>query len=246
MSHQAFAAGTVKTSSEHIITLHDDGIDKGFITKKATVREALKEQRIRLDARDRTEPGLDEKLISSSYQVNIYRARPVLIRDGSAETKIVTSFRTPKQIAKDANVTIHDEDVVRLLPSSDPLVDGASEIMTITRATPFTFDFYGKQQQAYTMASTVEAMLREKGIVMASSDDISPVRTTQLQSGMTVRLWRNGIQTLTVDEEIAFTTEQITNADQPVGYKKVETPGERGKRTVTYEVNMQNGVEVSR
>lgn len=246
MSHQAFAAGTVKTSSEHIITLHDDGIDKGFITKKATVREALKEQRIRLDARDRTEPGLDEKLISSSYQVNIYRARPVLIRDGSAETKIVTSFRTPKQIAKDANVTIHDEDVVRLLPSSDPLVDGASEIMTITRATPFTFDFYGKQQQAYTMASTVEAMLREKGIVMASSDDISPVRTTQLQSGMTIRLWRNGIQTLTVDEEIAFTTKQITNADQPVGYKKVETPGEPGKRTVTYEVNMQNGVEVSR
>lgn len=246
MSHQAFAAGTVKTSSEHIITLHDDGIDKGFITKKATVREALKEQRIRLDARDRTEPGLDEKLISSSYQVNIYRARPVLIRDGSAETKIVTSFRTPKQIAKDANVTIHDEDVVRLLPSSDPLVDGASEIMTITRATPFTFDFYGKQQQAYTMASTVEAMLREKGIVMASSDDISPVRTTQLQSGMTIRLWRNGIQTLTVDEEIAFTTKQITNADQPVGYQKVETPGERGKRTVTYEINMQNGIEVAR
>ena len=138
--HHAFAAGAVHTSSDHIITLHDDGTDVGFITKKSTLREALKEQNIRLDALDRTEPGLDEKLVANSYQVNVYRARPVIIRDNMAETKIISSYRTTKQIAKQANIPLHDEDMVTLTPSSNPIADGVAEVMTITRATEFTFN----------------------------------------------------------------------------------------------------------
>lgn len=244
--HHAFAAGAVHTSSDHIITLHDDGTDVGFITKKSTLREALKEQNIRLDALDRTEPGLDEKLVANSYQVNVYRARPVIIRDHMAETKIISSYRTTKQIAKQANIPLHDEDTVTLTPSSNPIADGVAEVMTITRATEFTFNFYGKQQQGYTMAKTVADMLKEKGITMESADGIEPALTTPITAGMTIRLWRDGVQTLTQDEDVSFTTKQVENADQPVGYKKVETPGVNGRRTVTYEITMQNGQEVSR
>ncbi len=246
MSHQAFATGPSQASESHIITLHDDGVDKGFITKKATLREALKEQKIRLDGLDRTEPGLDEALVAGSYQVNVYRARPVVIRDGSAETKIITSYRTPKQIAKQARLVLHDEDKTALTPSADPLADGAAEIMTITRATAFNFDFYGKAQQGYTMARTVGDMLKQKGIKMAESDEITPSVSAAITPGMQIRLWRNGIQTVTLEEEVAFTTKQVSDVDQPIGYKKVQTPGEKGKRTVTYEIDMRNGVEVSR
>ena len=245
MSRYASAASPENTTGR-IITLHDDGIDKGFITKKATLREAFKEQNIRLDALDRTEPALDEKLVTSSYQVNVYRARPVIIRDGNIETKIITSYRTPSQIAKQASVLLHDEDKTTLTPSADPIADGAAEVMNITRATAFSFDFYGKKQQSYTMARTVGDMLKEKGVKMGKDDDITPGLATPLSANMQIRLWRNGIQTLTLDEDVAYDTKQIANADQPVGYKKVETPGEKGKRSVTYEINMQNGVEVSR
>lgn len=244
--HYAFAAGTVRTSSEHIITLHDDGVDKGFITKKSTLREALSEQKIRLDALDRTEPGLDAKLVANSYQVNVYRARPVVIRDGGSEVKIITAYRTPKQIATQANIELHDEDTVAVAPSSDPISDGVAEVMTITRATAFTFNFYGKQQQGYTMATTVGAMLKEKGIKMESVDGISPAPTTPIAAGMTIRLWREGVQTLTQDEDVQFAVKQVYDTDQPVGYKQVQTPGEAGKRTVTYEIVTQNGVETSR
>lgn len=245
-NHQAFAAGAVQTSSEHIITLHDDGVDKGFITKKATLREALKEQKIRLDRLDRTEPGLDEKLVASSYQVNVYRARPVVIRDGSSEVKIITSYRTAKQIATQASVVLHDEDTTSLEPSRDPIADGVAEVLSITRATPFNFTFYGKQQQGYTMARTVADMLKEKGISMESVDGISPELSAPIVPNMTIKLWRNGRQTLTQDEDVKFETKQTQDADQPVGYSKVQTPGENGRRTVTYEIDMQNGVEVSR
>jgi uncharacterized protein YabE (DUF348 family) len=246
MTRLADAQGAGPSTEGRIITLHDDGVDKGFMTKQTTLREALKEAGVRLDARDRTEPGLDEKLVASSYQVNIYRARPVLIRDGSSETKIVTAYRTAKQIAKQAGITVHDADKTTLSPSKDPIADGTVEVMNIERATAFTFEFYGKVTQDYTMARTIGDMLKEKSITMGKDDGISPSVSTPITAGMTVKLWRNGVQTITTEEDVAFTTRQVKDADHEVGYKQVQTKGENGKRTVTYEINMQNGVEVSR
>lgn len=246
MTRLADAQGAGPSTEGRIITLHDDGVDKGFMTKQTTLREALKEAGVRLDARDRTEPGLDEKLVASSYQVNIYRARPVLIRDGSSETKIVTAYRTAKQIAKQAGITVHDADKTTLSPSKDPIADGTVEVMNIERATAFTFEFYGKVTQDYTTARTIGDMLKEKSITMGKDDGISPSVSTPITAGMTVKLWRNGVQTITTEEDVAFTTRQVKDADHKVGYKQVQIKGENGKRTVTYEINIQKGVEVSR
>lgn len=245
-SHRANADAAVISADEHIITLHDSGVDKGFITKKATLREALADQHIRVDAKDLTEPGLDDKLVASSYQVNIYRARPVAIHDGKVETKVITAYRTTGQIAKEANITLHDEDITKLAPSTEPLADGAAEVMTITRATGFTFDFYGKLETAYTQAKTVGDMLKEKHITMGPKDGLSVAVSTPITTGMSIRIWRDGVQTVTQDEDVAFDTKTVQDADQPISYKQVQTPGAKGKRTVTYEIIMQNGVEVSR
>lgn len=245
-NYRASAESVVPAANEHIIVLHDGGVDKGFITKKSTLREAFAEQHMRIDPKDLIEPGLDSKLVASSYQVNIYRARTVAIHDGKVETKVITAYRTANQIAKEAGVTLHDEDIAKLSPSVDPLADGAAEVMTITRATPFTFSFYGKVEQAYTQGKTVGDMLKGKHIEMGPKDGISPAASTPVKAGMTVRIWRDGVQTVTQDEDIAFETKSIQDADQPVGYKLVKTPGVNGKKTVTYEVNLQNGMEISR
>jgi uncharacterized protein YabE (DUF348 family) len=246
MTRLADAQGAGPSTEGRIITLHDDGVDKGFMTKQTTLREALKEAGVRLDARDRTEPGLDEKLVASSYQVNIYRARPVLIRDGSSETKIVTAYRTAKQIAKQVGITVHDADKTTLSPSKDPIADGTVEVMNIERATAFTFEFYGKTETSYTRARTVGAMLREKNITMGEKDGITPGLDTPITAGMSVKLWRDGTQTVTVEEDVAYTTKQVNDADHDIGYKEVQTKGENGKRTVTYEITTQNGTEVAR
>jgi uncharacterized protein YabE (DUF348 family) len=115
--------------------------------------------------------------------------------------------------------------------------------MNIERATAFTFEFYGKVTQDYTMARTIGDMLKEKRITMGKDDGISPSVSTPITAGMTVKLWRNGVQTITTEEDVAFTTRQVKDADHEVGYKQVQTKGENGKRTVTYEINMQNGVK---
>ena len=245
-SYRVNADSAAPAADEHIITLHDNGTDKGFITKKSTLRAALAEQHIRVDSKDLIEPGIDSKLVASSYQVNIYRARPVAIHDGQIETKVITAYRTASQIAGVAGIALHDEDITKLSPSSNPLADGAAEVMTITRATAFSFSFYGKVEPAYTQAKTVGDMLKEKHITMGPKDGVSPSLSTSITAGMSIRIWRDGVQTVTQDEDVAFDTKTIQDADQPVGYHQVQTPGVNGRRTVTYEISMQSGNEVSR
>ena len=244
--HKAHAESPVTAAGEHVITLHDDGVDKGFITKAHTLREAFKEADIRIDTNDRTEPGLDEELVAGSYDVNVYRARPVVIRAGSMETKIITAYRTGRQIAEQAGLKLHDEDTATLDRSKDVLTDGAAEVLTIHYATPFTFVFYGKTIEAYSQAKTVGEMLSSKGIKPAANDTLTPGADTPLVAGMKVQLWKNGEQTVTVDEDVPFETEQVKDANRDKGYREVKTTGVNGKKTVTYKIVMQNGVEVSR
>ena len=213
------AASRQPGSGEHIITLHEGTAKRGFYTKATTLRDALREANVRLDDKDRTEPELDTPLESASYEVNIYRARPVVIRDGGADTKLITAYRTGKQIAEQAGIPLHDEDQAVLARSRDIIADGAAEVMTIRRATPFTLVFYGKTIQAYTMEKTVGAMLKAKKITLGADDTLSVPASTPLTAGMTVELWRNGKQTVTVEEEVDFKTEEIKDADRERGKK---------------------------
>jgi hypothetical protein len=61
-----------------------------------------------------------------------------------------------------------------------------------------------------------------------------------------VELWRNGKQTQTVEEEIPFDIEKVQDSAHDIGYKELKTPGENGKKTVTYELVMKNGKETGR
>lgn len=233
-------------SGEHVITLHDDGSQQGFYTKAKTLRAALEQAKVRLDPNDRTEPSLDQELVASSYEVNIYRARPVIVRDSGTETKVISPYRTGEQIAKHAGIAMNDEDISTLAPSGDVVVEGAAEVLTIDRALPFTFVFYGQTSQSYTQAKTVGEMLDQKKITLGKNDTVEPSKDTPMTANMTVKIWRNGKQTMTQEEDVDFEIEKVKDADREVGFREVKTPGEKGKKTVTYEIIMENGVEVSR
>ncbi len=229
-----------------LVTIHDRDSEKVILTKADSVRQALKEAGVELDKRDRVEPRVGEKLVAQSYTVNIYRARPVIVIDGMLRQKVMTAQQTPEKIATDAGVDLHDEDVTTLKTSDDIVSNGAGLELTINRATPFTFVLYGKKVQAYTQEKTVGAMLRSKHVTIDASDTLSVATSTPITAGMIVELWRNGKQTITEEQDIAYDTEKIQDADRPVGFREVKTPGVNGKKSVTYEVVMKNGQELSR
>ncbi len=236
----------VSRTGRHVLTVYDDGVEKGVLTEANTLRGALDQAGIEVGDNDVTEPSLDEELVAATYDVNIYRARPVSIHDGAVVMKVMTPYRSAQQIAKQVGLSLHTEDVVSLESSNDVVSDGAIERLVVDRATPVSFTFYGDTKTAYTQGVTVGEMLTAKGIELGENDKVSPSLDTPITAGMEVNLWREGTQTVTRDEAIEYPTREIQDADHPVGYRKVTTEGVDGARTVTYEITMKNGVEVAK
>lgn len=239
------AASDDEARDGRLITIHDRGSEKVILTHARTIQDALKDAQVQVMTQDTVEPSLDEELVATDYTVNIYRARPVIVADGQMRQKIMTAEQTPKAIVSAAGLELNDEDKASV-SASDIVTDGAGETLTIDRATPFTFDLYGTPRQAYTQAKTVKEMLKTKRVTLAHNDTLSVPEDTPITPNMTIAILRNGVQTATVEEPITFPVRQIQDADQPAGYRQIQTPGSNGKKSVTYEITVQNGKEVGR
>lgn len=246
VASRAQAASPQLSAGERLITIHDRGENRGILTHDTTLRQAFKDANIRIDPNDMVEPGLDDQLTATNYDVNIYRARPVTIVDGAIRKKVMSPYQTANQIAEQAKITLHDEDTTTITANTDMVSQGAGLQMVITRATPFKLVLYGTDTVAYTQAKTVGDMLSEKHITLGEKDTLSVAKSAKIVAGMKVEIWHEGKQTVTKKEEIAFPVRQIEDTDKPVGYRKVTTPGVAGEKTVTYEITMKNGKEVKR
>lgn len=229
-----------------LLSVYDDGVKTSFTTDQTTVESALAQRGITVHQQDRIEPALNEELSATHYSINIYRSRPILIEDGVIRERIMSSGQTASAIASDAGLHIYDEDITLIKNSSNTAEDGVATSLVVSRAKLITVDFFGKITEFRTQANTVGEFLQEKSIVLAENDGMSLSTNSPITEGSEFRIWRNGKQTITVDEEIEFEVEKIHDADKLVGYREVKTPGEQGKKTVTYEISIKNGEEVSR
>lgn len=247
--NQALAdtAKPVAKAGERLVNIYDRGVEKTIVTKARTVREALKLAKISIDERqDVVEPGLDSEMVAEKYNVNIFRARPITIVDGNKRLKITTAEQTPALIAKAAGLEVFTEDKTTLGKGDNVVVDGADTVMKVERASVVIFVLYGKESVVRTHAKTVGELLKDKNITLQKDDTLSVDRSARIVPGMKIELWRNGKQTVTVEEDVKFQTEKVQDANRDLGYREVKQAGENGKKNVTYEIEMKNGVEVSR
>lgn len=244
---RAYASDGDTARDGRLITIHDRGSERIILTKADSIRNALAGADIPIASEDTVEPKLDTQLVATNYVVNIYRARPVIVVDGAIRQKIMTAAQTPAIIATEAAIPeLHDEDKTTFTTSNNIAEDGASTVLTVDRATAFTLQLYGKPTPAYSHAATVGEMLKQKGVKLSASDKVSVAKNTPLTANMTVAIWRDGAQTITVDEPIAFRVRQVIDTDQPFGYHKVQTPGTNGTKSVTYQITALNGRETGR
>jgi resuscitation-promoting factor RpfB len=237
---------TAQSKDAHLLTVYDRGISQSFITNEKTIGDALDARGIELDDRDTVEPSVKEELIASDYQVNIYRSRPVVVVDGIIRIKTVSPYQTAKQIAKDVGIEVYDEDRATLSPLTNLVADGAGLQLTIDRAIPIVLDLYGKRTEVRTFGETVADMLKEKGIELGENGRVSLALDTKITSGLEIRVWREGKQTISIEQEIPASTRIVYDADRPLGYRATQTKGVVGLRTISYEIEVREGVEVSR
>ena len=247
--NQALADATkpAAKAGEKLVTIYDRGAEKTIVTKARTIREALKLAKFSIDERqDVVEPSLDSEMVAEKYNINIFRARPITIVDGNKRLKVTTAEQTPALIAKVAGIEVFEEDKTTLSNSDNMAVDGANMVMKIDRASMVNFVLYGKESVIRTHAKTVGELLKEKNIDPKKDDTLSVDRSAKIIPGMKIELWRNGKQTITAEEDVKFEIEKVQDANRDSGYREVKQAGENGKKNVTYEIEMKNGVEVSR
>ena len=247
--NQALADATkpAAKAGEKLVTIYDRGAEKTIVTKARTIREALKLAKFSIDERqDVVEPSLDSEMVAEKYNINIFRARPITIVDGNKRLKVTTAEQTPALIAKAAGIEVFEEDKTTLSNSDNMAVDGANMVMKIDRASMVNFVLYGKESVIRTHAKTVGELLKEKNIDPKKDDTLSVDRSAKIIPGMKIELWRNGKQTITAEEDVKFEIEKVQDANRDSGYREVKQAGENGKKNVTYEIEMKNGVEVSR
>ena len=243
----ADAAKPAAKAGEKLVTIYDRGAEKTIVTKARTIREALKLAKFSIDERqDVVEPSLDSEMVAEKYNINIFRARPITIVDGNKRLKVTTAEQTPALIAKAAGIEVFEEDKTTLSNSDNMAVDGANMVMKIDRASMVNFALYGKESVIRTHAKTVGELLKEKNIDPKKDDTLSVDRSAKIIPGMKIELWRNGKQTITAEEDVKFEVEKVQDANRDSGYREVKQAGENGKKNVTYEIEMKNGVEVSR
>lgn len=91
------------------VTIYDRGSSRTIKTATATVAEVLERSGVELAETDIVEPSLNA-IIDDDYNINIYRARPAIIIDGSEKRYLMTASYDPKQIAIEAGITVYDGD----------------------------------------------------------------------------------------------------------------------------------------
>ena len=120
-------------TGEKFVTFYDEGRKLTVKTSAETVGEALGRADIILDEADIVEPGLNEKINSNNFFINIYRSHPAVVKDGKTEKYLMTASYDAKTIAREAGMTIYDGDEVKLAQNRNFLETGVAMMYEVTR-----------------------------------------------------------------------------------------------------------------
>lgn len=239
---------TIGPDDNHIVSLYVDGEETVVPTRAQTVGELLEKTDVLLTEADLVEPAKDTRIDADNFKINVYKARPVSIVDGTTVTRVLSPYEGAKLIAEKAGVTVYPEDTYTL-ESGNSFVDEQiiGEKITINRATPVTINLYGAGPVTYrTHAATVGELLAERSITAEEGATLTPAAETPITPNLAIFISKFGKQVVTEDVAIPF--EVATTADPNAAFGKVTvlSAGEPGTKKVTYEIETKDGKEIGR
>ena len=135
-NHDTFAGnedGIYEEATENFVSFYDEGRKLTVKTDAKTVGEALRRAGILVNDSDIIEPSIDTEINMNNFFVNIYRSRPVVIRDGAVSKYIMTASYDPKTMAREAGMTVYDGDEIKIAKNQNFLENGVATVYEITR-----------------------------------------------------------------------------------------------------------------
>jgi len=232
----------VPPSDRFIVIISHDGQKQVVPTKEPTVGALLSELHIPLMTGDVVEPSVSSSINQDQYRINIYRAQPVELIDGTHHVETVSAAVTPRSIASQAGITVYAEDNLNIVAPEKFLHDSSiSKRIVIARALPVNVDVYGTPTAMRTQATTVGGLLKEKHITLTSNDSVQPAATTPITPNQQIYLVGKGFGIITVNQTTPAPVQTVYDDSLTFGTSAVRQQGSAGQQIITYKVNKQTG-----
>ncbi|HEY6736906.1 MAG TPA: ubiquitin-like domain-containing protein [Candidatus Saccharimonadia bacterium] len=250
----AFSSGHIHFSaiasadSQRLVSLYADGQKRLFSTDAPTVGEVVNRAGLKLHEGDLVEPSADTPMPANGpYNINIYRARPVLVTDGLKSYRIRSAYQSPRLLAQAAGLTVYPEDRYDMRLVTDIVTAGTvGEQVSVQRSVPLTVKVDGKVRAIRTQASTIGSALAAADISLGLKDTVSTPVSQAVVPGESINITRVSEVVATLTQTLSRPTKTITDPTLLKGTTQVKDPGTDGQKTVTYRIHYQDGVETGR
>lgn len=236
---------TVGPSDSRLISLFVDGQEQTVATRAQTVGELTKKLNLDLIEEDIIEPSAETPINEDNLQINIYRAKAMTVIDGATKIATLSAHKSPRLVATKAGVQLNTEDNINF--QQGDISEGiVGQKVVVDRAVPINLVVYGAVLPARTQAGTVGELLSEKNIKINEGDTLVPSAETPISENMQVVISRFGQQIVVQEEVINPPVEYVRDPNLPAGVTSLREPGVPGKKVVTYQLQLENGVEIGR
>ena len=115
------------------VTFYDSGDKLTIKTNVKTVSDAISYAGIIINDGDKIEPSLDSEINADNFYINIYRSRPVIVRDGVNELYLMSASYNPREIFEEAGIVVYDGDSIMPVANTNFLEAGVANVYQITR-----------------------------------------------------------------------------------------------------------------
>jgi uncharacterized protein YabE (DUF348 family) len=230
-----------------IVIVSHDGEQQIVPSRERTVGALIRKLHIQINEGDVVEPAEATAINQDEFRINIYRAVPVEIVDGSKDTYTFSAATTPRAIAEQSGKTLYPQDYISTEPSDNFLKSGSiGEQVVIDRATPVSVNLYGTPLVIRTHAGTVAGLIKQENIHLASSDQILPSPDSPITANAQIFIVRHGTQIESETVPINMPIQTIDDDTLAYGTNAVRQQGSAGQEVITYQESLSNGEVVGK
>ena len=230
-----------------IVIISHDHTQQIVPSRQPTVGALLNKLRLMINQGDVVEPSLNTPIDQDQFRINIYRAVPVEIVDGTHKSFTFSAATTPRAIAEQTGNSVYPQDDISAAPSEDFLATGAiGEQVVIARSIPVNLNLYGTPLVIRTHAPTVANLIRQEHIHLATSDQVTPAPNAPLTANSQVFIERQGTKIELVTQTIAMPIQTINDSSLAYGTNAIRQQGSPGQQVTTYQDQLRNGIVVGR
>ena len=228
--------GTKKT-----VSLTADGKTEEITTHAKTVGEVLSENNIEYKEQDYISPSIETK-VKDNLKIVWKPAFQVILNIDGQEKKVWTTAKTVGEFLESENIQVKEHDDLNV--SLDTKIKQGLGVK-LDVAFQVVVNDGGKESTAWSTVTTVDDFLKEQGIELNELDRVEPGLDEMVSKDTTVNIIRVEKVTDVVEEPIDFA---VVTKKTEAYYPENRKWSNKGKRKIqkTYEVVLENGVEVSK